>query len=120
MCIGGRYMKSQVKQVLVKQVLREVYKRQGYIVIGQLPHHHPMRLGDEVTKIFQYDMGAPFLLSDLATQKDWDKQNDLVAELRPGWKRLASEKGARFFKIKATTDKGFKKFPSAERVPPAA
>ncbi len=97
----------------VKQVLREVYKRQGYIVIGQLFGQVPtLRLGDETSKIFQYDMGATFLLSDLATQSDWDKQNDLVAEMRPGWKRLPSQTGARFFKIKAVTATGqFKRFP---------
>lgn len=84
----------------VKQVLREVYKRQGYIVIGQPPHAATtMRVGEETHKIFQYDMGTPFLLSARATQSDWNKQGDLIAKLRPSWSRLPNQKGARFFKL---------------------
>jgi len=84
----------------VKQVLREVYKRQGYIVIGQPPNAEiPLILGDETTTIFQYDVGAKFLLSDTATQNDWNEQNDLIAELRPRWRRFPNGIGGRFFKL---------------------
>lgn len=91
----------------VKQVLREVYKRQGFIVIGQPAHAETkMQLGDTTHHIFQYDIGSPFLLSDRATQSDWNKQNELVARLRPSWSRLPAQIGGQFFKITPVTADG--------------
>lgn len=91
----------------VKQVLREVYQRQGFIVIGQPAHAETkMQLGDTTRHIFQYDIGAEFLLSDQATGRDWKKQNDLVARLRPSWARLPAQIGGQFFKITPVTAAG--------------
>ena len=84
----------------VKQVLRQVYQRQGYIVIGQPPHAAiKMKVGDTTSFIFQYEVGAEFRLSAEATQADWNRQNDLIAELRPKWRRFPNGIGGQFFKL---------------------
>ncbi len=84
----------------VKQLLREVYKRQGFIVIGQPPDAvRKMQLGQVTERIFQFEVEAEFLLSESATQQNWDQQNDLIAELRPHWHRFPNGIGGCFFKL---------------------
>jgi hypothetical protein len=83
----------------VKAMLRELYKRQGYIVIGYPPNAAALRLGDTTEKIFQYDVGAKFKLVDVATQADWNLQNDRIEELRPRWSRFPNGIGGKFYKI---------------------
>lgn len=85
----------------VKSVLREVYKKRGYLVLGQ-----PVRVksvyavGQTVTQVFNYDFGTEFEVTEATDEQDFKAQNDLIAELRPAWTRLEPEAGLRFFRIK--------------------
>ena len=83
----------------VKQVLREVYRKRGYIVIGTKPGASYLR-GAVVTQIFQYKVGAPFKVESYTNAADWKKQTDLIAELRPTWRRLPeAKKKGKFYRL---------------------
>jgi len=73
----------------VKQLCREIYKKQGYIVIGwpamPLGAMAVYRPGWKTNVLFQYDLGYPFEAVEYGTAADWDLQNALIRHLRPDW-----------------------------------
>lgn len=87
----------------VKQLCRELYKRQRCLFIGQPENHggHLFQLGETTSYFCQFDIGAVFSIDDVATAEDYNRQSDLIAELRPDWRRFPSPAGGRFFKIHA-------------------
>lgn len=86
----------------VKQLCREVYKRQRYLVIGQPVNAlAALEIGDTTSFFCQFNLNAEFSVDEVATQEDYNRQSDLIAELRPDWVRVPSQAGVRFFKIRA-------------------
>jgi hypothetical protein len=88
----------------VKQVLREVYKKQRFIVIGfprmPLQQIAAYRPGYRTTKIFQFEMGAEFEAFEYGTALDWVSQNELIASLRPRWTRLSQHTDGIFLRMR--------------------
>ena len=76
----------------VKQLCREIYKKQGYIVIGwpamPLGAIAIYRPGYKTTMFCQYDLGYTFEAVEYGTAADWAMQNELIAHLRPAWFRF--------------------------------
>lgn len=86
----------------VKQLCREIYKRQRFLVIGQpMEAKKIISIGDTTTHFCQFDLEAEFSCDERATQEDYNRQNDLIAELRPAWSRHPNTVGQNFFKIRA-------------------
>jgi hypothetical protein len=85
----------------VRQVMREVQKRQGYIVIG-FPKAHVDRLSLpwRVTKLFQFEMRAEFEAFATASEWDWEMQNALIASLRRDWIPVPANRGEQYFKVR--------------------
>lgn len=84
----------------LKQLLREIYKARGYIIIGT-PPGTKYAIGTILTKLFNVEIVAQFEVTSYADQTDWIKQNALIAFLRPTWKPLAEEieKGSHFYRV---------------------
>ncbi len=76
----------------VKQMAREVYKKQGYIVIGwprmPLAAMATLKPGYRTAKLWQYEFGHEFEAVEYGTVADWIMQNELIAHLRPKWMRF--------------------------------
>jgi hypothetical protein len=89
------------------KLLDEVLDEQGYFVIG-CPSDSPrfFQIGEKTHKLMQYEMAAPFVIFDGARQSDWIKQNDLMQQLRPDWRRLPNSIGGAFFKVKRVDIEG--------------
>ena len=80
----------------VKAVLREVYKKRGYIVIGTAG---TFRLGDVTTKLFQYEIGSKFVVSEKTDAADWKGQSNLIAEIKPEWIRYPDPSEGSFYRV---------------------
>jgi hypothetical protein len=82
-------------------LLDEVLEKQGYFVIG-CPSDSPrfFQVGEKTRKVMEYEMATPFVIFEGAQQSDWIKQNDLIAQLRPSWRRLPNSIGGAFFKCR--------------------
>lgn len=80
--------------------LMEVLERRGYIVLGCKPGSH-FEVGDKAWSLMQFELDEPFLVVGPTNADDWEQQNDLVAELRPKWKRnlIPAEDGATFYRV---------------------
>ena len=95
-------MPEQVGTEAVIQLLREVYKQQGYIVIG-FPQVDPRRLtlGWTTRYVFQFEMKKPFEAFEAASETEWLLQNELIKSLRPLWPQTKGNgAGAVFFKVR--------------------
>ena len=76
----------------VKQVCRELYKRQGYLVmaftrttLAKMAEYGP---GYKTTSFCQYELKHPFEAVEYGKYEDWVMQNELIAHLRPQWIRF--------------------------------
>jgi hypothetical protein len=84
-----------------EQLAHEVIAKQGYIIIGQpASAHRFFDIGEKIRKIMQFEFDEEFEVFAKARQKDWNAQNDLIAGLRPNWRRFPNQIGAIFFKVK--------------------
>src|SRR5262249_42707086 len=83
------------------ELLNDVLKTQGYFVIGQ---HHGARVvlqvGDSVRRLMNFDAFRRFVIFEVAGPSDWRKQKDVIADLRPNWRRLPSQESGFFFKVR--------------------
>ena len=98
--MDGSVRKETVNLSDVKSVMREVYRRRGYIVLGQPARSKSYELKQLVTQVFNMNFGTEFEITESTDQQDWTAQDDLIAELRPAWKRLQPEGEFRYFRIK--------------------
>lgn len=80
----------------VKEVLREVYKKRGYIVIGT---RGVFQLGHVTTRLFQYEMGSKFVVSEITNASDWKGQSNIIAETKPEWIRHDDPKEGNFYRV---------------------
>lgn len=84
-----------------RQIFREVYKKQGYIVIGYPRASGLVGIGTQINNVMGVGILKPLYLFEEATSEDWVKQNDLVAELRPKLTRMPDAAKGVFFKAHA-------------------
>lgn len=88
----------------VKVMLREVYKKQRFLVIGfprmPLAAMAPFKPGYRTTKMFQFEMGVEFECFEYGTAIDWVSQNELIAHLRPKWTRLPAQTDGIFLRMR--------------------
>jgi hypothetical protein len=73
----------------VKQLCREIYKRQGYLVMAftrtTLAKMAEYRPGYKTTSFCQYEINHTFIATEYGKYEDWVMQNELIASLRPDW-----------------------------------
>lgn len=84
-----------------EELADDLLKRQGYIVIGQPPNaNRSFEIGATTRILFQFRMSDEYRIFAKAKQSDYAKQRDLIATLRPKWRRHADQIGGAFFKTK--------------------
>lgn len=86
-----------------EQMADELIENQGFVVIGFPPGVAGYKLGDQTNKIMQFTMPDDYQVFASAEQIDWKRQNDLVAKLRPGWRRFPDSIGGTFVKLRPVT-----------------
>ena len=88
----------------VKQLCKELVKRQGYVVISftALPPRYAEapKVGMRTRNLFQFFVEDEYEAVENASADDWSMQTELIAHLRPAWKRLPTQRGMIYLKMK--------------------
>lgn len=86
----------------MKPIFNAVYKKRGYLVIGQpMTSARKLKVGETVNKIMQFEYPTDFAIIADTDYKDWLQQGDVIEQLRPDWRRMPSPTvNGYFFRVK--------------------
>lgn len=69
----------------LRDALREIYKRQGHIVVGTNPDSGRYSIGQEIDELYGLRLGGRFAVRRYASEAAYRRQNKLLMKLKPDW-----------------------------------
>ena len=94
----------------VSAALGEVFRRRGYIVIGTVPGAR-YEIGTKLRSLWGYTTRRTFVVAEFTTWDDCEEQQQMLAKLKPEWKRRpgALSRRGTFYRVVPLTSRDMKK-----------